>query len=81
MRSVLNLWVSLLWGLKLLKEKAQWLCALEESLTVVTKRDPRFECYIHLYLILNYGTAPEHLKYSVQTLYGALCCFCGFPGA
>ncbi len=28
---------------------------------------------IHLYLRLNYGTAPEHLKYSVRTLYGALC--------
>ncbi len=36
---------------------------------------------IYLYLRLNYGTAPEHLKYSVRTLYGALLCFCGFPGA
>ncbi len=35
---------------------------------------------IKLYFWLNYGTASEHLKYSVQTLYGALCCFCGFRG-
>ncbi len=27
---------------------------------------------IHLYLRLNYGTALEHLKYSVRTLYGDL---------
>ncbi len=27
---------------------------------------------IYLYLRLNYGTAPEHLKYSVRTVYGAL---------
>ncbi len=37
------------------------------------------KCNIHLYLRLNYGTVPEHLKYSVQTLYGALWCFCGVP--
>ncbi len=27
---------------------------------------------IHLYIVLNYGTASEHLKYNAQTLYGAL---------
>ncbi len=36
---------------------------------------------IHLYLRLNYGTPSEHLKYSAQTLYGALWCFCSFRGA
>ncbi len=36
---------------------------------------------IHLYLRLNYGTASEHFKYSAQTLFGDLWCFCGFRGA